>query len=91
MLAHLMRICSSYFSERILLYDTDERVKKYEVSKGIPKNSVIGPLMCNVLYDGSSNANNDDIAVTIVAKELHQIEATWDTIPDNLGCSKKMA
>ena len=32
--AHLVRIISSYFSGRLLLYDTDEGVKIYEITDG---------------------------------------------------------
>ena len=51
-LAHLVRTISSDLSERILLYDTDKGVKKYEITGGIPLGSVLGPLLCNILYDG---------------------------------------
>ena len=43
--AHLLRIISSYLSGRILLYDTDEGVKKYEITGAVPQGSVLGPLL----------------------------------------------
>ena len=84
-----MHIISSYLSERILLYDKDERFKKYKVIGRVPQNSVLGPLLWNVLYGGVLRlpilrsvqivSYPDDIAITIEAKELHQIEATCMT------------
>ena len=58
--AHLMRIISSYISERIQLYDTDEGVKQYEVTNGVPQDSVLSPIARVVQkFDYA-----DDISVT---------------------------
>ena len=98
MLAHLVRIISSYLPKRILLYDTDEGAKKYKITGGVPQGSVLGhcygiystmeccfyPLSRGVQIIGYA----DDVTATIVAKELHQIMATYMT---TLTRKKKMA
>lgn len=83
---YLIRIIRSYLSDRTLLYDTDDGVKYYRVTAGVPQGSVIGPLLWITLYDGVLRlpvprgvnivGYADDIAVTIVAKELLDIQAT---------------
>lgn len=82
---YLLRIIRSYLSDRLLFYDTDEGTKSYAVTGGVPQGSVLGPVLWNILYDGilrlplSKEAKiigyADDIAVAIVAKELHQIQS----------------
>ena len=67
-----MRIISSYLSEKLLLYDTDEVVKKHIITGGVSQDSVL-PMGVQIIdYAGY-------IAVTIVGKELHQIEANCMT------------
>ncbi len=99
---YLLRIIRCYLSDRLLLYDTEEGVKSYAVTGGVPQGSVLGPMLWNILYDGILRlplpkeakiiGYADDIAVAIVAKELHQIQsvcvATSQKIKNWLDASK---
>ncbi|CAB0042210.1 unnamed protein product [Trichogramma brassicae] len=80
---YLLRIVSSYFSARVLDYDTDDGPESYRVTAGVPQGSVLGPILWNVMYDAVLRLNfggnvkivgfADDIALVAVAKNLWQI------------------
>lgn len=81
---YLRKVIESYFSGRKLRYSTDEGMKYYSVSSGVPQGSVLGPLLWNIMYDGVLNLHlppkttivgfADDIAVVVVGKTIQEIQ-----------------
>lgn len=79
---------ASYFTDRVLKYDTDSGPKEYKVTGGVPQGSVLGPLLWNIIYDGLLRlvmpsearlvAFADDVALLIVAKHLEEINFVFD-------------
>lgn len=85
---YLRRIVASYFTDRVLKYDTENGAKEYDVTGGVPQGSVLGPLLWNIMYDGLLRLNlpgsvklvayADDVAVVVVAKHLDEINHMFD-------------
>lgn len=72
---YLFNIVADYLNNRILLHETQNDLKKYRITAGVPQGSVLGSLLWNEMYDGLLNINlhegaklvgyADDIALVI--------------------------
>ncbi|XP_015123442.1 uncharacterized protein LOC107045635 [Diachasma alloeum] len=49
---YLRRMVASYFTNRILKYDTESGPKEYQVTGGVPQGPVLDPLLWYIIYDG---------------------------------------
>jgi len=81
---------ASYFSDRILKYDTEDGPKEYKITGDVPQGSVLSPLLWNTMYDGLLKivlpdearlvVFADNVADVIVAKQLAEINLIFDEV-----------
>jgi len=93
---YIVSIVSSYFRDRVLLYDTSCGRLQHRISGGVPQGSVLGPTLWNVMYDAVLRLPTppgtrivgfaDDIAIVAVAKELRDVETSTNVAIEQVIC-----
>ena len=81
---YLCRLLGSCLDHRMLLYDTDQGIKKMSISAGVPQGSILGPTLWNVMYNGALTLGlptgaevigfADDIDLTVLGESIEEIE-----------------
>lgn len=81
---YLYNIVADYLDKRTLIYETENCLKEYRITAGVPQGSVLGPFLWNVMYDGLLNLDlpdgaklvgyADDIALVINQRTSDLIE-----------------
>lgn len=81
---YLLRIMRNYLKDRFLIYNTQDGLKRRQLSSGMAQGSVLGADIWNITYDGILRINMpegtflngyaDDIAAIIIARDLEKAQ-----------------
>ena len=84
---YLKKTIKSYLENRLLVYDTEEGPKHYQITGVVPERSVLGPPLWNIMYDDMLKvklppgaeivAFADDAGLVITGKTLEEIQGIF--------------
>jgi Reverse transcriptase (RNA-dependent DNA polymerase)/Endonuclease-reverse transcriptase len=80
----LFTIIGSYFSDRVITYETEVGVKRRKVSAGVPQGGNLSTVLWNLMYDGVLRLDlpegveivgfADDLVLTVMGDSKEQVE-----------------
>lgn len=80
---YLCRILNDSLSDRTLYYDTSQGKKSYNITSGVPQDTVLGPTLWNIMYNGILKINlpgyaklvgfADDVAIIVTSKRKDEV------------------
>lgn len=85
---YLRKIVVSYFTNRKIVIETEDQIREFDMTCGVPQGSVLGPTLWNVLYDGLLRLEQpegvtlvgyaDDVAMVILGRNMEEIQLKTD-------------
>jgi hypothetical protein len=80
----LFTVLGNYFTNRVLIYETEVGQERMKVSAGVPQGSILGAVLWNIMYDGVLRSKlpegveivgfADDIVLTVMGDSKEQVE-----------------
>ena len=82
--AYLKNMLKNYLTNRLLVYETEDGPKEHQITGGLPRGSVLGSPLWNIMYDdllkiqlpprADMVAFADDAGLIITGKDLETIQ-----------------
>lgn len=89
---YLVRLIKNYFHDRTIEYFTAGTIVSLKMKRGVPQGSVLGPLLCNLVYDGLLRIKNprnckkvafaDDIILISTSTRLQAIKRDMEKMAE---------
>lgn len=82
--SYLLETVGKYLKDKLLLYETKDSIKVYQVTGGVPQGSLLGPILWIIMYDGVLKqilpaevgivCSAENILLLVTAKQLDELK-----------------